>query len=284
MRKAARAKTVGALLCLFSIISPRTAFAARELFSTATGRPVTLAELVEDLGSADIIIFGERHDDTDDHTAQRTLLQAMKDSGISLALGLEMFTSDAQKKLDSWVEGKLSDRDLMLLFGEQWSPDYFALYKPLLYYARQEGIRLVGLNIPRELPSKVGREGFGSLTRKERALVGELNCDIDDNYKRVLSMALGHTEGDSEKFGRFCEAQVLWDASMAANAVKFMKANPKAKLMILAGTYHAWKYGIPEQLSRISPFRTAVVLPSSDSTFVNYKIISDQADFIWKTQ
>lgn len=279
-----KTRLLAIVLLLVAILPPSAAFGAKGLFSTATGGTLKLGQLVDELSDAQIIIFGERHNDTDDHTAQRTLLQALNDAGYKMALGLEMFRADAQPMLDSWIAGTMSEADFAIVYANNWDARYFSIYHPLFYYARQEGIRLVGLNIPRDLPSKVGKDGFDSLSRGEKELVGELNCDIDENYKAILSRAMGEKKGDPVNFGRFCEAQVLWDASMAANAVKFMKANPKHKLLIIAGTYHAWKYGIPEQLARAAGFSSVVILPSDDAAFVNYKIISEQADYIWNTQ
>lgn len=282
--KMRKAFPIAVVLFLMAILPPSPVGAAKALFSTATGKPVTLSELVDDLSDAPVIIFGERHNNPDDHTAQRTLLQALHDAGYRVALGLEMFRAESQPRLDAWIGGGLDEREFAFLFADNWNQNDFAVYHPLFYYARQEGIPLVGLNVARELPAKVGKDGFDSLTRKEKELVGQVSCDIDENYKRLLARAMGEKRVDSGKFGRFCEAQVLWDASMAANAAKFIKKNPRKKLLILAGTYHAWKYGIPEQLSKSHGIGSVVILPSDDAAFINYKVLADEADYVWSSQ
>ena len=78
----------------------------------------------------------------------------------------------------------------------------------------------------------------------------------------------GHGKGDESSFRYFCEAQMVWDKSMAANLIAFMKENPGKKAVVLAGIGHAWRRGIPEQLSLLSGYRTQVILP----------VMPDQAD------
>lgn len=266
------------------LLYPVSVLAEKSIFSTSTGKPVTLAKLVERIGDARVVVFGERHNDPDDHTGQRTLLQAMHDGGYKVALGLEMFRAESQPLLDYWIEGKLSEVEFAQVFSQNWNEKYYPVYHPLFYYARQEGIRLVGLNVSAEIPAKVGRDGFSSLNGVEREKLGPITCDVDPKYRELLSRAMGEKKARPEKFNNFCEAQVLWDVSMAGNALKFLNEYPEHKLLVLAGSYHAWKYGIPEQLARQSKIATLVILPSDDPEFNNYKLIADEADIVWSTR
>jgi uncharacterized iron-regulated protein len=271
---------LAASLCL---ACPAT-HAGKVLFDTRTGERITLSKLVGEVKGARVIVFGESHDDPDDHAAQRTFLQALNDSGASVAVGLEMFRADAQPELDAWIRGKMSEEDFAGVFARNWDADLFPLYRDLLYYARQEGIPLVGLNIDRDLTAKVYRTGFDSLSAEEKKRLGNVACDISDQYKNLLERALGPKKPPPQQFTRFCEAQVLWDLSMASRAVRYLRENPDRTMVVLAGTYHAWKHGIPEQISRLSDLPVRVILPAGDRGFENYKLIADGADYVWRTE
>lgn len=266
-----------------TLLASVAAHADKALFSTATGKPVALSAILERAAVARVIIFGERHNDPDDHTGQRTLVQAMHDAGMKVALGLEMFRAESQPYLDLWVEGRLGEEEFARVYARNWSERYYAVYHPLFYYARQEGIPLVGLNIPAELSSKVGRDGFASLSPAERERLGPVTCNVDRKYRELIMKAIGEKKAARERFNNFCEAQVLWDTSMAQSAANYLKDNPGNKVLILAGTYHAWKYGIPEQLEKLGIADVLVILPSDDVEFTNYRLIADEADFIWSS-
>ena len=82
-------------------------------------------------------------------------------------------------------------------------------------------------------------------------------------------------------FDHFCEAQVVWDTAMALRAVDYVKANPGKSLVILAGNFHAWKRGIPEQIGRVTEMKVKSILPSDDTSFFNYNVFLEDADYVW---
>ena len=82
-------------------------------------------------------------------------------------------------------------------------------------------------------------------------------------------------------FRHFCEAQVVWDTSMALNAVDYIEENPQKTLVILAGNFHAWKRGIPEQIRRVADIDVRAILPSTDVSFSEYDVVLEDADYVW---
>jgi uncharacterized iron-regulated protein len=73
---------------------------------------------------------------------------------------------------------------------------------------------------------------------------------------------------------------MVWDKSMAANLVSFMKANPGKKAVVLAGVGHAWRRGIPEQVSLLSKYRTRVILPLMPDQADLRSITVEDADYV----
>ena len=68
---------------------------------------------------------------------------------------------------------------------------------------------------------------------------------------------------------------------MAQNALRFLEKDPRRTLVILAGSFHAWKHGIAEQIERRSDIPVRVILPSSDDSFFNYNVMIEDADYVW---
>jgi uncharacterized iron-regulated protein len=156
------------------------------------------------------------------------------------------------------------------------------LYEDIFLYAREHGIPIAGLNIPGEISDAVARRGFSALTANERKRIPPgVSCSIDESYRRYIRKAYaGHGKTDETSFLHFCEAQMVWDKSMAANLVAFMKANPGKKAVVLAGVGHAWKRGIPGQVSLLSRYRTRVILPVMFHQVDLKTITVEDADYI----
>lgn len=251
------------------------------LFRVSSGAEIPLQKMVEDLTTARVVFVGEEHDNRAHHAAQLSVVQALAGAGAEVAVGLEMFRADAQADLDRWVAGRLGQRQFYEVYADNWARRLWPLYSDIFFHARQERIPLVGLNLPRALVAQVAREGFDALAREDKDALGVVRCDVDERYQQIIALVLGRKDQKSRAFHRFCEAQILWDTAMAQNALRFLEANPKHVLVVLAGTFHAWKHGIPEQLRRLSPLPYRVILPSSDKSFLRYDIVLQDADYVW---
>ena len=247
---------------------------------------VSLAELVTDLKKARVVIIGERHDSVEDHVAQRTVIQALHDAGADIAVGLEMFRAEEQPALDKWVGRGLGIGEFRKIFDRNWTPEYWNLYNDILVYARQERIPLIGLNLPREIPNQVAREGFDSLGAESRRLLGIQSCEIPERYRDLLRRVLGEkAESAPRRFDNFCQAQLVWDYAMARVVAAYLAEHPGRTVVVLCGTFHAWRHGIPLQLEKISPgISKRIILPSSDRSLLNYDILIADADYVWWQQ
>jgi uncharacterized iron-regulated protein len=259
---------------------------ARIIFRLRNMEQASIEELVADLKKVRVVIIGERHDSAEDHVAQRTVIQALHDAGVKVSVGLEMFRAEEQPALDQWVDRTMGTEEFQKVYDRNWTPAYWNLYNDVLIYARQEGLPLVGLNIRQEIPNQVAREGFASLGADQRRMLGIDSCEIPDRYEDLLRRVLGGKAGGSPRsFDNFCQAQLVWDYAMASAIAGSVAANPDRTLVVLCGTFHAWRHGIPQQLERISPgLSHRIILPSSDKTFLNYDIFLADADYVWWQQ
>ncbi len=103
-------------------------------------------------------------------------------------------------------------------------------------------------------------------------------CDIDPVYMELLQKIFEIKKHSNRTFRNFCEAQVLWDQSMAWYLNQYILKNPDKKIIVLSGNIHAWKYGIPRQLKRFNNLTQKVILQGEDDEFKN--ITRNEVDYL----
>jgi uncharacterized iron-regulated protein len=247
------------------------------LVHTRGGREAPLEPTYDALVSKQAICIGETHDNPHDHWAQLHLIDVITTraaaQGISVAVGMEMFQRPFQGVLEDYAAKRIDADTLMSRSGwdERWGYD-FDFYRPLIDLAVERGAALLGLNVSTELRKKISKDGLDKLTPAERARVPELALDDPahrawwDQIMSEMSAAHGSPHGhhgghhaaqtDEEKAERALRAermyrtQVLWDETMADTAARWVSAEPKRLVIILAGNGHCHDAGIIRRLAR----------------------------------
>jgi uncharacterized iron-regulated protein len=203
---------VAALACL-SFTADKPAY----MLFNAKGKSVKYAKMLDALAGADVILFGEYHDNPIVHWLQREVtgdLYAM--FGKSLILGAEMFEADNQLLLDEYLGGLITEAK----FEDEarlWN-NYKTDYKPLLKFAVDHRLRFIATNVPRRYANLVYRKGFealDSLSSEAKRYLPPLPPAYDPElpgYKKMLEM--GHQEM-GHGMENFPKAQAIKDATMA---------------------------------------------------------------------
>jgi uncharacterized iron-regulated protein len=250
------------------------------LFNVATGVETTLNESISVISkNKQIILVGEYHDDESHHTAQLLVIRALRAAGVPVAIGLEMFRAESQDNLDRWITGQLSEKDFEKVYYDNWNYPW-VLYSGIFEYAKDMRIPLVGLNVPRAITLEVAQEGFRSLSKEERAKLPDVKCDVDEDYMAFIRKAHGEHAHGNLNFAYFCEAQLVWDTVMAVNALDYIEVNPSYTMVLLTGTGHAWKRGIPAQIGKRSELQYIVFLPQVPKSIEPGLISVEDADYI----
>lgn len=225
------------LVLFFGFTAFKTKKPAYLLFNEK-GKKVKYEKMLGQTKVADIVLFGELHNNPIAHWLQLELtkdLHELKDS--SLVLGAEMFESDNQLILDEYFSGLISqtrfEAEVRL-----WN-NYKTDYKPLVEFARKNQLRFVATNVPRRYASLVnskGFEGLEELSDEAKAFLPPLPVLYDPElpaYKNMLNM-----EGmGSHVNENFPKAQAIKDATMA----HFILENwsPGKLLIHYHGAYHS---------------------------------------------
>jgi uncharacterized iron-regulated protein len=165
------------------------------------------------------------------------------------------------------------------MYYENWNFPWVA-YREIFEYARDHQIPMIGLNVPREITRQVSRDGFKSLSPKQKGKISEVSCIVDQEYMNYIRKAFGGHGHGQLNFIYFCEAQLVWDSAMAVYTLDYLKKNPKAIVVILTGTGHAQKGAVPRQIRARSNLPYAVILPEIPGSIDVETITSKDADYI----
>lgn len=212
---------------------------AYKIFDFA-GNDVGYEKMLESAKKADIVLFGEYHDNYICHWLELELEKDMhKANDSTLVLGAEMFENDNQEIMDEYLKGYFKES----VFKEScrlW-PNYNTDYEPLVEYAKTNHIPFIATNVPRRYASMVSSKGFEYLIKNTSAeakkWMAPLPIPYDSNlkcYKDMLSM------GDASHGGpNLPKAQALKDATMAYHIIEAVgKKHPK-QLLHFNGAYHS---------------------------------------------
>ena len=91
-----------------------------QFIRVSSGKTVSFEQVVRDIEKADLVFFGELHDNTDHHRVQLDIIKALDTAGIPVAVGLEMFRANSQKELDRWVLGKSGVKRFRPVYDDNW--------------------------------------------------------------------------------------------------------------------------------------------------------------------
>lgn len=275
---AAAPRLLSRLLFLFLLLAVAYGCVEPKILRVADRRELKPEELLREINGSDIVFVGEVHNKKSHHKAQLEIIKALEGNGKKVAIGVEMFKKEDQEALDKWVSGEIGEPEFSEIYHRNWGLPW-KQYRDIFVFAREKQIPLLGLNVSRSVIRQVVKGGFSSLTPEQLSgLPSGIECKVDATYEEFIKDALGEHAGEMS-FKNFCEAQMVWDNAMAHNAIEYLDANPASKLVVLAGSGHSWKRGIPFQVKRLSGYSFSVILPESDRVEVD-KIDTMDADYI----
>ncbi len=240
------------------------ALSAPDVISVGKGA-TTFKKLISDIKNSKAIYIGENHTQFSSHIAQLEIIKALYKQRKKFTIGLEMVQTPYQKYLDEFINGNLSEKEMLqkIQYFKRWGYDY-KLYRPIFLFAREHKIRLVALNAPKEIIDKVSRCGLGCLSDEDWKKIPK---DLDFSnlkYRQYLYQVYSRHKIPVD-FVHFYESQVIWDESMAHNVARFLNANKDYSIVILAGNGHLrYRYGIPSRIERLAGIKGKVILSNDD--------------------
>ena len=230
--------TAAFLFLLLTIGSSAQDKPAYKVF-TGDGKKSDYEELIKDISKMDVVFFGELHDNPIAHWLELEVTKSLLAvKGKNLILAAEMFETDNQIIIDEYFAGIIKESSFESE-ARLWK-NYGTDYKPLLSFARDNGLKFVASNIPRRYASVVASGGFEALQKVSAAglkYLPPLPIEYDPElkcYKDMLSMS-GGPEGHATP--NLPKAQAIKDATMAYSILNCWQ---KGDLVIhYNGSYHS---------------------------------------------
>ena len=220
------------------------------------GKEITYNNMLKSLSGADIVFFGELHDDPIAHWLELEVTKSLfSQKEKNLVLGAEMFEADNQLLIDEYLKGTY-DAAKFEAEVKLWK-NYKTDYKPLVEFAKTNKLRFIATNVPRRYASVVNKSGFtalDTLAEEAKRYIAPLPFPYDPEvkcYKDMMSMG-GMGGAQSHVSENFPKAQAVKDATMA----HFINRNwDKGKTFIhYNGSYHSHNYeGILWYLKKFDP-------------------------------
>jgi aminopeptidase N len=253
------------------------------VYAIPTKQAPTLADILPELATNQLIYIGEQHDKYAHHLNQLAIIKYLHAQGHELAIGMEMFQRKHQLILDQYTGGMLSERAFLREseYFKTWFYDY-NLYKPILDYAKEHNIPVIALNINDEVIMEMSETTNRGLHSLDDSWLSELPSNLDFtnfNYQSNLHNVFSyHEKADNSSFTSFVQVQTLWDETMAESIVSFLQANPESKLVVLAGNWHVRHYGIPQRVLARHPIDYINITQDDnlDDNLANYVLLTKE--------
>ncbi len=247
------------------------------------GQGLALHDLLPQAAQADVLLFGELHDNEVVHRLQQEMASELAElTNDHLLLGAEMFEADNQLVLDEYLAG-LIKHDHLVREAKVW-PNYERDYRPLVEVAKARRLSFIATNIPRRYANLVARKGLGALERlsdEARKWMAPLPIEVSlatPGYAEMMKMGTGH--GMHMKPVDFVAAQAVKDATMAHFILSHKE--PGRLFIHFNGDFHSRQYGgVYWYLKKADPDLRVMTLSSVESAGLEFhRSCRGAADFV----
>ncbi len=227
----------------------------------------SIDDIAQQIKDSTIVYIGEDHLNYNHHIIQFEIIRKLYEINKHLVIGMEMFQRPFQKYLDQFIEGKITEAEMLKKteYFKRWVYDY-NLYRDIIQFARAKGIPIIALNIKREIVDKVSSKGIDSLSPDERKLLPK-GIDLQNReYLRYLKRIFSrHGRRKGRTFENFYFSQLIWDETMADSVIKALDKFPDSQIIVIAGNGHirnAW--GIPDRVKRKRNVTFSIIVNGSE--------------------
>lgn len=207
----------------------------------SSGNQVHLDSWLEKVRPGDILILGENHGLRSHQNEQLRVMQALRNQGLRVSVGLEFFQYPDQDYVHQYCSGHLEEASFLdqIRWGAGISFDYYRAQA--LFPDRSEGSLTWALNAPRSLTQKVALGGMSSLSEEERQILPPQFALGRDSYRERFLELMPH-ELPVRLQDNYFAAQSIWDDTMAWRAIEFIESHSDQVFVIVVGDFHA-SYG-----------------------------------------
>ncbi len=241
------------------------------------GQPLSFRGLIGQLLKEDVIYIGEHHSDYSHQQIQLAVIESLHRQDVKLAIGVEWIQRPFQQHLDDFIAGRIDEAEMLrrTQYFSRWGHDY-RHYRPIVRFARDQGLPLIALNAPSELVHAIMQGGLKSLDDFYVAQLPEEYFFTNQTYKERLEQIYRQHRDLKSSFSNFYEVQLTWDETMAEQITRFLEGDAETTLIALAGVGHLeYGDGIPDRVERRTELGGKILLPALPD-----RLDPEVADFI----
>lgn len=194
--------------------------------------------IVGDLKVANVLFFGEEHNDSIGHYLEAEIFKKMAIAYPGkIALTMEMFHTDIQPVINEYLKGVISEKNFI---KEARAWNNYNDYKPMIELAKAQGLDVIGGNAAARYSNAVTRGGLeilNQLPKKSKSFFAPLPIDtVVGRYQdKFIETLGGHSMGGMKVY----QTQNFWDATMAWSIATYTKKNRDKKIFQVNGRFHS---------------------------------------------
>lgn len=224
-----------------------------KVYDVKKQKTISLDDIVADMTTADVLFFGEEHNDSIGHYLEINLFKKLATAyGNKVGLTLEMFHTDVQPIINEYLAGIITEKNFI---KEARAWNNYKDYKPMIEFAKREGIVVIGGNAAARYSNSVTKNGLEILAKLPASSKQFLPPNAIDTltgryYEKFIALLGGHSMGAMKVY----QTQNFWDTTMAWSIAKFTKENKGKKVFQVNGRFHSdEKLGTYAQLKKHAP-------------------------------
>ncbi|RYG18979.1 MAG: hypothetical protein EOO07_07765 [Chitinophagaceae bacterium] len=224
-----------------------------KVYDVKNSKITTVDAIVGDLKMANVLFFGEEHNDSIGHYLEAEIFKKMSAAfPAKTALTMEMFHTDVQSVINEYLKGIISEKNFI---KEARAWNNYKDYKPMIELAKANGLDVIGGNAAARYSNAVTRGGLEILNRlpeQSKTFFAPLPIDTatgryQDKFMETLG---GHSMGGMKVY----QTQNFWDATMAWSIANYAKKNKDKKIFQVNGRFHSdEKLGTLAKLKAYAP-------------------------------
>jgi uncharacterized iron-regulated protein len=264
-----------------------------KIYSVKLNKEVSVEDIVADMKYADVLFYGEEHNDAVTHFLENKLLEGLHAAfSNSITLSMEMFERDVQPIMNEYLTTDIRENTFKK-DARAWGN--YKDYRPMVEFCKANNLDVVCANSAARYTNLAGRKGQSELLKlplESKQFFAPLPYDTaSGNYYQKLIHLFDDgtpkrkkdTTPKKESFN-LAMAQSLWDATMAYSISNYLEKHPTKKIFQINGRFHSDEgFGSVTQLKNYSPNTKVLVISSGkDKSFpnINWETYKHLGDYI----
>lgn len=263
--------------------------ATSRIVATRTDTVTGVSDVAADLANADVVALGEEHKSPAVHEQHLALIEELHALRPNMVIAMEMFERDVQNVLLEYLGGLIDEADFRAK-ARPW-PDYVRDYRPVIEFAKQNGLIVLAANAPAKLVKKASVEGLAAVLG-DKDVAREVAVTEGEAYDAFVESMAGHPGVTEDTLRRFWAAQCLRDDTMAETVTDYLtkrrKGDDRPLAVVICGRGHSdYRRGVVQRIEQRMPGLDVRVLsveavPDLDAGV--YDSPRDLADYVVVTQ